>query len=74
MTTPLEIGGGETVLFWILAPISVIAAMGLLFARKSVHAALCMILVMLIAGVFYIVNEAPFLGIVQIVRAFTFGK
>lgn len=67
MTTPLEIGGGETVLFWILAPISVIAAMGLLFARKSVHAALCMILVMLIAGVFYIVNEAPFLGIVQIV-------
>ena len=67
MTTPLEIGAGETVLFWILAPISVIAALGLLFARKSVHAALCMILVMLIAGVFYIVNEAPFLGIVQIV-------
>ena len=34
MTTPLEIGGGETVLFWILAPISVIAAMGLLFAHQ----------------------------------------
>lgn len=67
MTTPLEIGAGETALFWILAPISVVAALGLLFARKSVHAALCMILVMLIAGVFYIVNEAPFLGIIQIV-------
>ena len=67
MTTPLEIGMGETVLFWILAPISVAAALGLLFARKSVHAALSMILVMLIAGVFYIVNEAPFLGIIQIV-------
>jgi NADH-quinone oxidoreductase subunit J len=67
VTTPLEIGAGETALFWILAPISVIAALGLLFARKSVHAALCMILVMLSAGVFYIANEAPFLGIVQIV-------
>jgi NADH-quinone oxidoreductase subunit J len=67
VTTPLEIGMGETVLFWILGPISVVAALGLLFARKSVHAALSMILVMLIAGVFYIVNEAPFLGIVQIV-------
>lgn len=67
MTTPLEIGLGETILFWVLAPISVVAALGLLFARKSVHAALCMILVMLIAGVFYIANEAQFLGIVQIV-------
>lgn len=67
MTTPLEIGTGETILFWILAPISVVAALGLLFARKSVHAALCMILVMLIAGIFYIANEALFLGIIQIV-------
>ena len=67
MTTPLEIGTGETALFWILAPISVIAALGLLFARKSVHAALSMIVVMLIAGVFYIANEAPFVGIIQIV-------
>jgi NADH-quinone oxidoreductase subunit J len=67
VTTPLEIGAGETVLFWVLAPISVIAALGLLFARKSVHAALCMIVVMLIGGVFYMANEAPFVGIIQIV-------
>ncbi len=26
--------------FWILAPIMVVAALGLLFARKAVHAAL----------------------------------
>ncbi|MDO5502017.1 MAG: NADH-quinone oxidoreductase subunit J [Actinomycetia bacterium] len=65
--TPFEIGAGETVLFWILGPLSVIAALGLLFARKSVHAALCMIAVMLIAGIFYIVNDAPFVGIIQIV-------
>lgn len=67
MTTPLEIGAGETVLFWILGPISVIAALGLLFARKSVHAALSMVVVMLIAGVFYIANDAPFVGIIQII-------
>lgn len=67
MTTALEIGGGEAVLFWTLGPISVIAALGLLFARKSVHAALCMVATMLIAGVFYIANEAQFVGIIQIV-------
>lgn len=65
--TALEISSGETAVFWILAPLSVIAALGLLFARKSVHAALCMVAVMLVAGVFYVVNEAPFLGIIQIV-------
>ena len=31
---------GEAVLFWILGPIMVIAAAGLLFAKKAVHAAL----------------------------------
>lgn len=67
MTTPLEIGAGETALFWILGPLSVIAAFGLLFARKSVHAALSMVVVMLIAGVFYIANDAPFVGIIQII-------
>ena len=67
MTPGLEIGTGETLLFWILAPLSVIAALGLLFARKSVHAALCMIVVMLSAGVFYIANEAIFVGIIQVV-------
>ena len=52
VATQLQIGAGETTMFWILGPISVILALGLLFARKSVHAALCMVTVMLIAGVF----------------------
>src|SRR5690606_11118505 len=67
VVTALEIGAGETALFWTLGPLSVIFALGLLFARKSVHAALCMVAVMLIAGVFYIANEAQFVGIIQIV-------
>jgi NADH-quinone oxidoreductase subunit J len=58
--------GGEAVLFWILAPISVIAALGLIFVRKAVHVALCMALVMINLGVFYIAQNADFLGIVQI--------
>ena len=59
-------GGGETVLFWILAPIMVLGAMGLLFAKKAVHAALCMAVVMVSLGIVYFAQQAPFLGSVQI--------
>jgi NADH-quinone oxidoreductase subunit J len=58
--------GGEAVLFWVLAPISVLGALGLVFAKKAVHAALGMALVMINLGVFYIAENADFLGIVQI--------
>ena len=58
--------GGEAVLFWVLAPISVLGALGLVFARKDVHAALGTALVMINLGVFYIAQNADFLGIVQI--------
>jgi len=58
--------GGEAFLFWVLGPISVIAALGLLFAKKAVHAALAIALVMINLGVFYIAQKADFLGIVQI--------
>jgi NADH-quinone oxidoreductase subunit J len=42
------------------------AALGLLFARKAVHAALCMALVMVGLGIVYLAQQAPFLGVVQI--------
>ncbi len=58
--------GGEAWLFWVLAPVMVMAALGLLFAKKAVHAALCMALVMVSLGVVYFAQEAPFLGSVQI--------
>jgi NADH-quinone oxidoreductase subunit J len=58
--------GGEAVLFWVLAPLSVLGALGLIFARKAVHAALGTALVMINLGVFYIVQNADFLGIIQI--------
>ena len=58
--------GGEAVLFWVLAPLSVVGALGLVFAKKAVHAALGMALVMINLGVLYIAQNADFLGIVQI--------
>src|SRR5450631_193619 len=58
--------GGEAVLFWVLAPISVLGALGLIFVKKPVHVALGMALVMINLGVFYIAQNADFLGIVQI--------
>jgi NADH-quinone oxidoreductase subunit J len=58
--------GGEAVLFWVLAPISVLGALGLIFVRKAVHVALGVAVVMINLGVLYIAQGADFLGIVQI--------
>ena len=44
----------------------VLAALGLLFAKKAVHAALGVALVMISLGVFYIAQDAEFLGVVQV--------
>ncbi len=53
--------------FWILAPIMVLAALGVLFVRKAVHAALLLAVVMISLAVLYAVLEAPFLFAVQII-------
>jgi NADH-quinone oxidoreductase subunit J len=55
------------VAFWILAPIMVIAALGILFVRKAVHAALLLAVVMISLAILYAVLEAPFLFAVQII-------
>jgi NADH-quinone oxidoreductase subunit J len=53
--------------FWILAPVMVLAALGVLFVRKAVHAALLLAVVMISLAVLYASLEAPFLFAVQIV-------
>ena len=53
--------------FWIIAPIVVVAALGLLFARKAVHAALSVAVVMIGLAVLYAAQGAPFLFAVQII-------
>jgi NADH-quinone oxidoreductase subunit J len=59
-------GWGETALFCVVAPLMVLGGIGLLIARKAVHAALCMALTMVCLGIVYLAEQAPFLGVVQI--------
>jgi NADH-quinone oxidoreductase subunit J len=58
---------GEAVVFWVVAPIAVLAALGVVTARKAMHSAMFIAVVMIGLAVLYIALEAPFLGIVQIV-------
>ncbi|WP_116946976.1 NADH-quinone oxidoreductase subunit J [Jiangella endophytica] len=58
---------GEAALFWVMAPVAVLGALGLVFSRKAVHGALCLAVTMISLALFYIAQEAPFLGVVQIV-------
>jgi NADH-quinone oxidoreductase subunit J len=53
--------------FWVLAPIMVLAALGILFVRKAVHAALMLAVVMIGLAILYLVQDAPFLFAVQII-------
>jgi NADH-quinone oxidoreductase subunit J len=53
--------------FWILSPVMVLAALGILFVRKAVHAALLLAVVMIGLAVLYAFPlDAPFLGVVQV--------
>ena len=63
----LTIQTPETLLFWVLAPLSVLAALGMLLVKKAVHSALLLAFVMITLAIFYIAQDALFLGIVQIV-------
>lgn len=58
--------GGEATVFWVVAALCVVGALGLLFARKAVHAAMAMAMVMVGLGILYIVQQAEFVGIIQI--------
>jgi NADH-quinone oxidoreductase subunit J len=62
-----DTGTGEAVTFWILAPVAVLAALGVLAAKKAVHSALMLALTMLSLAVLYLAQDAPFLGVVQVV-------
>jgi NADH:ubiquinone oxidoreductase subunit 6 (subunit J) len=54
-------------MFWILGPLAVVAALGMLLVKKAVHSAILMAFVMIVLAIFYIAQDAAFLGIVQIV-------
>jgi NADH-quinone oxidoreductase subunit J len=53
--------------FWVLAPIMVVAALGMVLVRKAVHSALLLAVVMVSLAVLYAAQEAPFLFAIQII-------
>ena len=58
---------GEAVLFWILAPVAVAGALGVVAAPKAVYSAIALAVTMITLAVLYIAQDAPFLGVVQVV-------
>lgn len=66
-TTDTSTGTGEAVVFWLLGPVAALAALGVLFSKRAVHSALLLALTMLCLAVLYLAQDAPFLGVVQVV-------
>ena len=58
---------GASVAFWLLAPVMVLGALGMILSRKPVHSALCLAAVMISLAVQYAALQAPFLFAVQII-------
>lgn len=65
MITPLVTAG--EVAFWAAAPLMVLAALGIVLARKPVHSAICMAAVMIGLAIQYAAQDAPFLFVAQII-------
>ncbi|NBH11846.1 NADH-quinone oxidoreductase subunit J [Amycolatopsis sp. SID8362] len=58
---------GEAIAFWILGPLCLLGALGMIFSRNAVHSALWLVLTMLSLGALYMIQSAPFLGFTQII-------
>lgn len=66
----LAAGAGSaagTATFWVLAVIAVAAALGMVLARRAVHCAVLLAVVMLVLAVLYLTARAPFLAFVQVI-------
>ncbi|MGZ4618451.1 MAG: NADH-quinone oxidoreductase subunit J [Frankiaceae bacterium] len=59
--------GWESAVFYVLGTIAVLAALGLVLAKNAVHCLLMLVVVQFCLAVFYFVQDAPFLGVVQVI-------
>lgn len=57
----------EAVLFWVLAAVAVLGAIGVVAAPKAVYSAIFLASTMIALAVLYIAQDALFLGVVQVV-------
>ncbi|GAC1443376.1 MAG: NADH-quinone oxidoreductase subunit J [Mycobacteriales bacterium] len=67
MSTLAGVSTGETITFWILGPLAIIAAVMMVLSRNAVHAALFLAGVMLSLAGLYAAQDAPFLAAVQVI-------
>ncbi len=58
---------GEAVAFWVLGALALIGAVGVVVAANAVYSAMFLAMTMIILAVFYMVQDALFLGVVQVV-------
>jgi NADH-quinone oxidoreductase subunit J len=58
---------GEAVTFWLLATLALIGALGVITAANAVYSAMSLALTMIVLAVIYMIEDALFLGVVQIV-------
>jgi NADH-quinone oxidoreductase subunit J len=58
---------GEAVTFWVLATLALIGALGVVMAANAVYCAMSLAMTMIVLAVFYMIEDALFLGVVQIV-------
>src|SRR3954452_18599463 len=58
---------GEAVAFWILGPLSLAGGIGMVSFRNAIHSALSLVATMMSLGTFYLIQQGPFLGLVQII-------
>jgi NADH-quinone oxidoreductase subunit J len=58
---------GEAVTFWVLGTVALIGALGVVMAANAVYSAVFLAITMIILAVFYMIQDAVFLGVVQIV-------
>ncbi|BBX74476.1 NADH-quinone oxidoreductase subunit J [Mycobacterium shinjukuense] len=58
---------GEAVTFWVLGTVALFGALGVVLAVNAVYSAMYLALTMIILAVFYLVQDALFLGVVQVV-------
>jgi NADH-quinone oxidoreductase subunit J len=64
---PNQVSTGEAVAFWILGPVALLGAIGMVLLRNAIHSALSLVATMMCLGLFYLIEQGPFLGLVQII-------
>jgi NADH-quinone oxidoreductase subunit J len=65
--TMVRTSTGEAVTFWLLGALALIGAVGVVLAVNAVYSAMFLAMTMIILAVFYMIEDAMFLGVVQVV-------